>query len=173
MGDGRWDADFIMKIKGTPWDPEVGEAVYTEVDGNPDFNGEAPQPLDINVKARRMKITKTDIYKYSFTPGCPGCRALEAKKPSQNHNDICRARIEARLSEEEEGRTRVEKRKNVISEAMVDYHEKKARREAETGPAAAGGAQEERETESGMHAGAPVSHNEKRVVEEDVNEDSS
>ena len=32
--DGRWDADLIMKIKGMPWGPEVGEAAFNEIDGN-------------------------------------------------------------------------------------------------------------------------------------------
>ena len=47
-----------MKIKGTPWGPEAGEAVFKEIDGDRDFNGEVPQPPDADVKVRRMKISK-------------------------------------------------------------------------------------------------------------------
>ena len=43
---------------------------------------------------------------------------MAAKKPAQGHNDMCRARIEEKLMEEEEGRTRV-KRKAIIDEALT------------------------------------------------------
>jgi hypothetical protein len=71
-----------------------------------------------------MKITKGDIRRFGYTLGCPGCTAIAGRKSAQGHNDLCRSRIEGKLEQEEEGRARVEKRRLIIDEAVVDYHEK-------------------------------------------------
>ena len=52
---------------------------------------------------RRQGITETELDKYGYTPGCPGCiakqKGMTAKK---GHNEVCRKRIEALMKEDAE-----------------------------------------------------------------------
>ena len=56
---------------------------------------------------RSWKMYKSDIAKYGATAGCPGCKAIQSNKPSQNHNVQCRTRIEEAITETEEGTIRL------------------------------------------------------------------
>ena len=47
--------------------------------------------------SRRFKIYKRDYWEHGFTLGCPGCDAVKANRPSVNHNEECRARMEVAL----------------------------------------------------------------------------
>ena len=120
----RWDVEFMQKIRGTPWDPSMGEKVDVAIEENPAAPQEIPEVPPVEVQVRRMKVTKEDIRRFGYTPGCPGCTAIAGRKSAQGHNDLCRSRIEGKLEQEEEGRARVEKRRLIIDEAVVDYHEK-------------------------------------------------
>ena len=44
-----------------------------------------------------------------FTPGCPGCIAIQVGLPARSHNSECRTLVEQRLKETEEGKLRIER----------------------------------------------------------------
>ena len=44
-----------------------------------------------------MKNMKVDFDEIGLTDGCPGCNAIRAGKPSQNHTKACRRRVENHL----------------------------------------------------------------------------
>ena len=73
---------------------------------------------------RKMYIRKTDIAEFGETPGCIGCRCAVLGKPLQSHTVVCRERIEGRLRETEEGRQRLAKADDRVTEALVRESER-------------------------------------------------
>lgn len=62
-----------------------------------DFEQVDKQDREFADKAqRRIRITKADLVKYGYTPGCPRCAALQggAKDPACHHTEECRFRID-------------------------------------------------------------------------------
>ena len=100
-------------MTGTPGQPALGQRynrspAFTRKYGQgPQAHAEyAPQIIE-PVTTRSRKMFKSDIAKYGATPGCPGCKAIQSNKPSQNHNVQCRTRIEEAITETEEGKVRL------------------------------------------------------------------
>ena len=81
----RWDAEAIENIKGTPWDPCSQEEAQTFIDENPQMPTEIPDPPEVEIKVRRMKIKKDDVRRFGYTQGCAGCVAIAAREtPSRS-----------------------------------------------------------------------------------------
>ena len=57
---------------------------------------------------RNLYVLKSDIEKYGYTPLCPGCEAQMCDLPHRSHNHECRLRIQTKLQEAEEGKTRIQ-----------------------------------------------------------------
>ena len=105
---------MIKAIKGTPWDPISSEKLSVNMGENAEQPKDVPAPPEVGMKfPRRLKITKEDIRRFGYTPGCQGCIAIAARKTVQGHNDKCRDRIQARLEQDDEGQARVEKRRHM------------------------------------------------------------
>jgi hypothetical protein len=50
---------------------------------------------------RRVHFKAEDFEKYVYTDGWLGCRAKRSGTVARGHSDVCRKRIEQKLSEEE------------------------------------------------------------------------
>ena len=103
-----WGADFYyLSCKGAPWDetlPVRSGAVFMparEVETNlPD---ELPDPVK---KPRQFMITQSDLQRFGYTTGCPGCIsvATTGRWISRNvHNPECRRRISKLLIDAGDG----------------------------------------------------------------------
>ena len=104
----RLDVMLLRRVRGVPWcpDPQVGAEVEVavapaplvrEVDLPPDPPpAAAPEP-------RRVYIRRVELMKHGFTPGCPGCEAVQAGTPPQGHTEPCRMRIETAMRGDKDG----------------------------------------------------------------------
>ena len=52
---------------------------------------------------RRVYIRRIELMKHGFTPGCPGCEAVQAGTPPRGHTEPCRMRIETALRGDKDG----------------------------------------------------------------------
>ena len=110
--DERWDAEFIRNMQGIPQQPDPSkrgttipisfkfESMTTE--------GETHPVKEITESiARRSGITQTELHKYGFTPGCPGCIAKQrGEVAKRGHSEACRKRIEGMMRQDGEDRKR-------------------------------------------------------------------
>ena len=96
--DERWDPEFIRSMQGIPQQPDPKkkgitipisfrfESMTTEIETHP--VKETKEPM-----ARRRGITKIELDKYGFTPGCPGCIAKQrGEVAKRGHSKACRKR---------------------------------------------------------------------------------
>ena len=119
----RGDKEAIRSVIGVPWritdgrwtvdTPEVG------VDPIPipllPFDGARVQR-----ERERERITKQDIDEFGATIRCPGCNAIRDNKRRQAHSDLCRRRIEESLRKTPHGAERLNRREEVINEALAE-----------------------------------------------------
>ncbi len=114
--DSRWDADFMRRCKGTPWDYE-GKEEYGDMGGNADMPEtareqredpkEEPRHAADDRRVRRMKISLADVAKHGPTQGCAGCRAAVLKKRATPHSEACRERMLEAIGSTPEGAERI------------------------------------------------------------------
>ena len=72
---------------------------------NPDLSA----PVTV---ARRTRITPVDLAAHGYTPGCPGCEAVQLGHSQRtNHTEACRKRLEEAMAESEAGKERLQKTK--------------------------------------------------------------
>ena len=93
-----------------------------------------PLPFE-GAQVQRERITKQDINQFGATIGCPGCNAIRDNKRAQAHSDRCRTRIEERLRTTPQGAERLDRRDEVINEALAEEvrrEEQKRRRSDRT-----------------------------------------
>ena len=76
-----------------------------------------PLPFE-GARIQRERMTKQDIEEFGATIGCPGCNAIKDNKRSQAHSDRCRRRIEEGLRKTPHGAERLDRRDEVIHEAL-------------------------------------------------------
>jgi len=118
--DSRWDRESIFRVSGTPmqlcpnpagnqdasWIEEAAEPHTEPFDAEVAAQSEEvpPIPSDEVKQAmddrngpwhRRIRITRSDLNKYGFTPGCRRCNDLRSGKAlsRENHSEDCRLRI--------------------------------------------------------------------------------
>ena len=121
----RWDAELIQTIQGTPQQPDPGksgiaipigfrfESKLTEVDVQP--VREMMEPM-----ARRRGITQTELEKYGFTVGCPGCIAKQkGEVAKKGHSEACRKRIEDMMRQDEKDWKKIEAADDRISHQIA------------------------------------------------------
>ena len=68
----------------------------------------------------RIQRERIDIDEFGATIGCQGCNAIKNNKRAQAHSDRCRMRIEACLRVTPHGAERLERRNEVINEALAE-----------------------------------------------------
>ena len=125
----RWDKEFVLSIKGTPWSPDGERAgdVNIRVD-LPEARGDRgahPPDVDPPIIHRRMRLTREMFERFGLTAQCLGCRAIRTGvgHPA-NHTERCRERIEHELEKEPEGASKVARDRERIKRAR---HEERAR----------------------------------------------
>ena len=87
-------------------------------------------------EVRRMNITRTDMEAFGTTAGCPGCNATRSGHRAQAHSDPCRVRIEECLKTTREGSERLDRRSELLNEALAKEVERIVRRREEIGSTA-------------------------------------
>eukprot|EP00438_Fugacium_kawagutii_P000480 Skav216940 [mRNA] locus=scaffold3396:50058:57739:+ [translate_table: standard] len=108
----RWDDEDFEKLRGTPWNlrPRLAEDVDSlpvRIELPPAEGKLSPDPAVRDSGPRNLYVKRKDVEGH-FTPGCPGCIAIQTGLPVRSHNSECRTAVEQRLKESEEGRARVE-----------------------------------------------------------------
>ena len=78
-----------------------------------------PLPFE-GARVQRQRITKQDIDEFGATIGCPGCNAIKDNKRAQAHSDRCRKRTEECLRNTPHGAERLDRRDEVINEALAE-----------------------------------------------------
>ena len=78
-----------------------------------------PFPFE-GARIQRERITKQDIDEFGATIGCPGCNAIEDNQRAQAHSDRSRTRIEECLRTTPHGAERLDRRNEVINEALAE-----------------------------------------------------
>ena len=115
----RWDKEAINNVIGVP--SRMTDAKWT-VD-RPEVRVDPipipPLPFE-GARVQRERITKKDIDEFGATIGCQGCNAIKDNKRAQAHSDRCRKRIEESLRNIPHGPERLERRNEVINEALAE-----------------------------------------------------
>ena len=96
--DGKWTVDRAVTRSGTLPPPPVP------------FEG---------ARVQGERITRTDTETVGTTAGCPGCNAIKSGKRAQAHLQPCGARIETCLKTTPEGAERLDRRSEVLNEALA------------------------------------------------------
>ena len=112
--DQRWDLNLVNKLQGLPWQPSRGPDdsilecldnphLYIDADARAQLEGEMGDPDEVLLprcltgerQLPSLRITRADLIKYGFTPGCPRCVDTQCEIPniSSNHRDECRTII--------------------------------------------------------------------------------
>ena len=108
----RWDKEFVLSIKGTPWSPDGERAGDVNIRADlPEAGGDRgahPPGIDPPIIPRRMRLTREMFERFRLTAQCLGCRAIRTgiAYPA-NHTERCRERIEQELEKEPEGASKV------------------------------------------------------------------
>ena len=88
-----------------------------------------PPPIPFaGARVHRGRITKQDIDAFGTTVGCPDCNAIRSWKRAQAESDPCRARIEERLRTTHQEAERLERRDEVIIEALAEEVQRREKR---------------------------------------------
>ena len=98
---GRWSKVHFAAVKGTPWEPIPGsksDELRTRVNLPTEKAPITPPVVSKDeYLPRRLRILKTDLEKYGFTAGCPGCRAVSRNLPHVAHAEDCRHPFEGKF----------------------------------------------------------------------------
>ena len=78
-----------------------------------------PLPFE-GARLPRERITKQDKVEVRATVGCPGCNAIKDNRRAQAHSDRCSVRIEGCLRIAQRGAARLDRRNEVINEALAE-----------------------------------------------------
>ena len=98
----RWNKEFVLSIKGTPWSPDGERAgdVNIRVD-LPEAGGDRcahPPDIDPPTIPGRMRLTREMFERFGLVAQCPGCRAIRTGVGyPANHSERCRERVEQEL----------------------------------------------------------------------------
>ena len=120
----RWDNEAINNVIEVPW-KMTNDPIPIP-----------PLPSE-GARIQRESITKQDIEKFKATVGCQGCNAIRDNKRAQAHSDRCRGRIEGRLRITPQGAERLDRRNEVINEALAEEIRKAKQRKGRDADAAA------------------------------------
>ena len=123
----RWDREAINNVIGVPW--RTVEGKWTVDRPVTQVNPLPPPPVPFEgARVQRERITRTDIEAFGTTAGCPGCNQFKAGKRLQTHSDPSRVRIEECLKTTPEGSERLNRRSEVLNEALAKEGERKRRK---------------------------------------------
>ena len=76
----RWDKEFVLSIKGTPWSPDGERAGDVNIRvALPEARGDRgahPPDIDPPTIHRRMRLTREMFERFGLRAQCLGCRAI-------------------------------------------------------------------------------------------------
>ena len=127
----RWDKEAINSVIGVPWRMADGRWTVDRPEIHVDPIPIPPVPFE-GARVQRERITKKDIDEFGATIGCPGCNAIKDNKRAQAHSDRCTKRIEECLRNTSHGAERLERREEVINEALAEEVRRREQRKEET-----------------------------------------
>ena len=114
---GRWDAKMILAVQGIPGKPSVARQDLdfdsVEARAQPHASDDAAShdkhegeggdgalvhegtQKEMPVATREIRITKRDLDRFGYEPGCPRCEDIQQGKANtrRHHNDACRMRM--------------------------------------------------------------------------------
>ena len=132
----RWETEAIKSAIGVPSRMTDGKWTVDRPEAQVDPIPIPPLPFE-GARIQRETITKQEIDEFGATIGCAGCNAINDNKRAQAHSDRCRTRIEECLRTTPHGAERLDRRNEVINEALAEEvrraEESRGRREV-TGP---------------------------------------
>jgi thiol-disulfide isomerase/thioredoxin len=124
----QFSAELLQTIVGLPWKPnpkaegaDIPDATRVRI--LPECPEIPRQPVMTEKKEyamRRFYLTKTDLEKHGYTPGCPACEAIRVGKSRAGifHTDGCRQRLEAKIAEDPTKKRKLEEHeKRFVDEA--------------------------------------------------------
>ena len=115
----RCDREAINNMIGVPWRMTDGRWTVDRPEIQVDPIPMPSVPFD-GARVPRERITKQDIDEFGATIGCPGCNSIRDNKRRQEHSERCRRRIEESLRKTPHGAERLERREEVINEALAE-----------------------------------------------------
>ena len=115
----RRDIRTVHSVIGVPWRMTDGRWAVDRPEVRVDPIPIPPLPFE-GTRIQRERITKQDIDEFGATIGCPGCNAIKDNKRAQAHSDRCRKRIEECLRNISHGAERLDRRDEVINEALAE-----------------------------------------------------
>ena len=115
----RCDTEAINSGIGVPWRRTDGNWAVDRPAVRVDPMLIPPLPFE-GARVEREKITKQDIDEFGVTIGCPGCNAIKDNKRAQAHPDRCRTGIEECLRTTPHAAERLDRRNEVINEALAE-----------------------------------------------------
>ena len=119
----RWDKDAILAIRGVPANPRprnpaddsVIESMHnphimldaeqlSELEDEQVLTSDMPVCLHEGRQLPSLRITKADLERYGFTPGCPRCLNTQVGdvSSSSNHWESCRRRVYQQMYHQED-----------------------------------------------------------------------
>ena len=111
----RWDFEFLVTLKGTPWNPNpaagnmAADALPADMAVPMPAPARVPQVVvaaaPVDRAASSVHIKKADVQKYGYSMNCLGCRSVTTARA---HTEECRKRLESCLAEDEETKFRSE-----------------------------------------------------------------
>ena len=115
----RWDKEAIRNLIGVPWRMTDGRWTVDMPEVRVDTIPIPPLPFE-GARVQRERITKQDIDEFGATIGCAGCNAIRDNKRRQAHSDRRRRKIEESLRKTPHGAERLDRREEVINEALAE-----------------------------------------------------
>ena len=113
------DTEAINSVIGVPWKMTDGKWTVDRPEVRVDPIPIPPLPFK-GARIQRERITKQDINEFGATIGCPVCNAIKDNKRAQARSDLCRVRIEEYLRITPHGAERLDRRNEVINEALAE-----------------------------------------------------
>ena len=132
----RWDTEAMNRVIEVSWRMTDGRWIVDRPEVRVDPIPIHPLPF-AGARIERERITTRDIDEFGATIGCPGCNAIKDNKRAQAHSERCRKRIEERLGTTPHGAERLDRRSEVINEALAEEVRRKEQRKKRSDTAAA------------------------------------
>ena len=112
-------SETIYCVIGVPWQLIHGRWTVNRPGFLVDAIPIPPLPF-AGARTERERITKQDNDEFGATVWCPGCKGIKDGKRAQAHSDCCRVRIEECLWRTPQGTERLDRRSQVINEALAE-----------------------------------------------------
>ena len=126
----RRDKEAIDNVLGVPRKVTDGRCTVDSPEIRVDPIPTPPMPYE-GARTQMERITKQDIEEFGATIGCPGCNTIKGNKRAQEHSDRCRRRTEECLRVTPHGAEGLDRRDEVINEALAEEVQRGEQRKKE------------------------------------------